>query len=144
MTNETSIYIILNEKLKQMDDWRMPNTVTMLSMLIGTVANNACFGEDVTDKSSITHRGIGNIVLPILSMKEEEMKDFYCKTKKSEQENNMTVFDFTSTAQNSHQYDEYAEKLSKQTLEEQEILGIGIIGDKKPARSLCGSLPRWK
>lgn len=144
MIEETAIYIVLNEKLSTMEPWRLPNIVFMLGMMLGTKVDASCIGPEVTDASGITHAGIGNVVLPILAMKEAEMKAFYMRCKESEAANGLKVFDFTYAAQSSTVYDEYIQKLSRETLDQQLILGVAILGPKKPARSLCGSLPRWK
>lgn len=141
---ETSIYIVLNEKLKTMETWRTPNIVFMLGMMLGTKVDKACVGPEVIDASGIVHAGIGNIVLPILSMKEAHMATFYRRCKEGERQNGINVFDFTYAAQSSTTYPEYEAKLAKENLEQQLILGIALLGPKKSVRSLCGSLPRWK
>jgi hypothetical protein len=139
-----AINIVLNEKLKSLEPWRTPNTVCMLSMMLGTVADDSCFGPDVKDASAIIHRGIGNVVLPVLAIQDDTIRAFYQRAKKSENENNLHVFDFTEAAQSSKRYDEYQQKLSQQKLADQLILGLALIGEPKVVRSLCGSLPRWR
>ena len=140
----TAITIVLNEKLKTLDSWRTPNTVCMLSMMLGKEASLACFGPDVKDASGILHRGIGNVVLPILLIKAEAMPAFYERVKKAEATNNLYVFDFTEAAQASKQYNDYQQKLAQQKLSDQLILGLAMIGEPKAVRSLCGSLARWQ
>ena len=141
---ETGIYIVLNEKLKEMDSWRLPNIVTMLGMMIGTKIEAYCIGPEIKDASGINHAGIGNVMMPILSVQEGDMANFYARCKDSEKENEINVFDFVLCAQNAKSYDDYEANLSVKTLDDQVVLGIAICGDKKPVRSLCGSLPRWK
>ena len=144
MTDTISTYIVLNQNLKEMDAWRIPNTVSMLGLLLGTKIDAACLGPPITDASGITHAGMSAVVIPVLSIQDSEMRDFFMRCKKKEKELGIQVFDFTLTAQNSKVYEDYERKLSGQTLPEQVVLGIAIIGGKKAVRSLCGSLGRWK
>ncbi len=144
MPEETIIYIVLNEQLKEMDDWRTLNVSTMLGQLIGNQVDSSCFGPAVTDASGVVHAGLGNVVLPILAIKGDQMLEFYKKAKEKEKEASIKVFDFSLCAQNSHVYKEYQEKLQKKSSEEQTLLGVAVVGAKKASRSLCGSLARWK
>lgn len=141
---ETGIYIVLNEKLKELEAWRLPNIVIMLGMMVGTKIDASCIGPAIEDASGIKHAGIGNVMMPILSMQETDMANFYTRCKDKEKEEEINVFDFALCAQNSKAYDDYESKLTAKTLDEQTILGIALCGDKKAVRSLCGSLPRWK
>ena len=77
---DTAIYIILNEDLKYMEDWRMPNTICMLGMLIGTKVDDSCVGPNITDASGVEHNGIGNVVLPDLVAKMMEIDDHILDT----------------------------------------------------------------
>lgn len=141
---ENSIYIILNPKLKEMEDWRTANTIFMLGIVLGNKLNGNYFGSAVIDGSGIKHAGIGNTVLPILSSREGEINSLYQSCKEKEINGNFEVIDFTLTAQNSHIYDEYSEKLSKEKVEDQIILGIALYGETKSLKSICGSLGKWK
>lgn len=139
-----AIYILLNQKLKDMEEWRTHNTVFMLGMVLGTKVDNSCLGPDVIDASGIKHAGIGNTVLPVLAVKEIDMLNLYKLIKDREVDSEFEAIDFTLTAQNSHVYAEYSQKLSAEKIEEQIILGVALLGDQKALRSICGSLPRWK
>ena len=139
-----SIYILLNQKLKTMDEWRISNTVFMLGIVLGTKLDAVFFGPEVIDASEIIHAGIGNTVLPVLSVKESEMVSIYKTCKNREMQGSFEVIDFTLTAQNSNEYDQYAQKLSSEKIEDQTILGIALFGDTQIVKSITGRLARWK
>jgi len=139
-----AIYLILNQKLKEMEDWRTHNTVFMLGTVLGRKLDDSYFGTEVVDASGINHAAIGNTVLPILEVKESDILSFYKLCKEREKNGDFEVIDFTLTAQNSNMYEEYSAKLSSEKVEDQVILGIALFGDQKMTRSICGSLARWK
>jgi len=139
-----AIKLILNKKLKEMEDWRTLNTVFMLGTTVGNKLSESYFGTDIVDASQIKHSKIGNTVLPILEIKESNIIEFYKQCKEKEKNEDFEAIDFTLTAQNSNEYSRYAEKLSKEKIEEQLILGIALFGDQKEVKSLCGSLSRWE
>lgn len=139
-----AIYVLLNQKLHEMENWRIQNAVFMLGTVLGTKLDESYFGPAITDASNITHAGIGNTVLPVLEVKENNMVEIYKLCKEREKVGVLEIIDFTLTAQNSNKYEEYTEKLSSEKIEDQLILGIALFGDQKITKSICGSLPRWK
>lgn len=57
---------------------------------------------------------------------------------------NITYILYDKIALTCHNYDHYIELIKKQPTEQREILGIGLIGDKKAIKKITGNLPLLK
>lgn len=57
---------------------------------------------------------------------------------------NINYILYDKIATTCHNYDEYIELIKNQSPDQREILGIGLIGEKKAIKSITGNLPLLK
>jgi hypothetical protein len=114
------------------------NTAAILGITLG-YKHQCIIGEDITDASNQSHLGITNIPIPVLKGTKSLIKELLAEVK-SKYNNDVTVIDFSKTAQLSTDYDDYTSKAKNLTSDEFEYLGIGIYGSKKILNKLTGSI----
>lgn len=115
------------------------NTATILGITLGH-KHSCMIGEDIMDASNHCHIGITNIPIPILKGTKEKIKELLEKirTKYSDE---LTIIDFSETAQSCTDYNDYISRVKNLTSSEFDYLGIGIYGPKKILNKLTGSMP---
>jgi hypothetical protein len=114
------------------------NTAAILGITLG-YKHQCIIGEDITDASNQSHLGITNIPIPVLKGTKSLIKELLAEIK-SKYRNDVTVIDFSKTAQLSTDYDDYTIKAKNLASDEFEYLGIGIYGPKKILNKLTGSI----
>jgi hypothetical protein len=114
------------------------NTAAILGITLG-YKHQCIIGEDITDTSNQNHLGITNIPIPVLKGTKSLIKEILAEVK-SKYRNDVTVIDFSKTAQLSTDYDDYTLKAKNLASDEFEYLGIGIYRPKKILNKLTGSI----
>lgn len=120
---------------------------------VGLIANTACIlgitlgyrhsnmiGEDITDASQQSHSGITNVPIPILKGNKEKIKQLLEEIR-TKYDGELTVVDFSETAQCCTDYNDYIEKVHANSADDFQYLGIGIYGPMKIINKLTGSMP---
>jgi drug/metabolite transporter (DMT)-like permease len=115
------------------------NTAAILGITLG-YRHNCIIGEDVTDASNQCHMGITNIPIPILKATRERVKELFEEVK-ANYSNDVTIVDFSETAQSCIEYDDYISKVKNLEFGEFRYYGIGMYGPKKILNKLTGSMP---
>lgn len=115
------------------------NTAAILGITLG-YKHNCIIGEDILDASNQHHIGITNIPIPILNGTKEKVKELLEEIKNNYSKE-LTVVDFSETAQSCTGYDDYTLKVKNLTSDKFKYLGIGIYGPKKILNKLTGSMP---
>lgn len=135
-TTENKCVIVADEALPV---GVLANTAAILGMTLGKSIPE-CVGEDVTDGSNLTHKGITTIPIPILKSSKDAIRSLREKLY-TEGFDDMLVVDFSDVAQGSEAYSKYTEKAKR--LEENDFtyLGIAIYGSRKKVNKLTGSMP---
>lgn len=116
------------------------NTAAVLGISLGRY-NKEITGKNCFDKTGTIHKGITNKPVPVLSACGETLKKIY---KNSITNKNLSVIDFSQTAQKSLDYNDYETKLSKMETSEIELSGLCISGPEKDVSSLTGSLKLYR
>lgn len=114
------------------------NTAAVLGITLG-YKHQCIIGEDITDASNQNHLGITNIPIPILKGTKSLVKELLTEVK-SKYNNDVTVIDFSKTAQLCTDYHDYISKVKNLASDEFEYLGIGLYGPKKILNKLTGSM----
>jgi len=114
------------------------NTAAILGITLG-YKHQCIVGDDITDASNQSHLGITNIPIPVLKGTKQLIKELLAEVK-SKYNNEVTVVDFSKTAQLSTDYDDYTVKAKNLSSDEFEYLGIGIYGPKRIVNKLTGSI----
>lgn len=115
------------------------NTAAILGMTMG-YKHNCIIGEDIMDASNQCHVGITNIPIPILKGTIEKIKKLLEEIR-TNYADELTIIDFSETAQSCTDYNDYISKVKNLSSNEFEYLGIGIYGPKKILNRLTGNMP---
>ncbi|WP_243109946.1 DUF2000 domain-containing protein [Clostridium sp. E02] len=115
------------------------NTAAILGMTMG-YKHNCIIGEDIMDASNQCHVGITNIPIPILKGTIEKIKKLLEEIR-TNYADELTIIDFSETAQTCTDYNDYISKVKNLSSNEFEYLGIGIYGPKKILNRLTGNMP---
>ena len=113
------------------------NASAVLAMSIGNKVKNI-IGEDVRDKDGTVHRGITHVAIPVLKGDEERIRSMRDGLLQMRDEDLFFV-DFCDVAQQSRDYEQYANTLKQTASDELKYLGIAIYGPKKKVNSLTGN-----
>ncbi len=113
------------------------NTAAILGITLGT-KQDALIGADLRDSTGQQHLGITTIPIPILKASKEEIRNL--RTLAAAEEPEIMIVDFSSAAQSSRTYEEYAEKLAQSDAEQIDYLGIALYGDNKKVKKLTGQI----
>jgi len=113
------------------------NTAAILGITLG-YRHQYIIGEDITDASNQKHLGITNIPIPVLKGTKSLIKELLTVIKSKYDD--VTVIDFSKTAQLSADYDDYTVKAKNLASNEFEYLGIGLYGPKEIINKLTGSI----
>ena len=96
-------------------------------------------GSDIQTKDYF-YPGITKVPIIILSYSNGSLKKIL--TQAIATQVNYILYD--KIAMSCHNYDEYCELVRDQPSDQRDILGIGLIGDKKAIKTITGSLPLLK
>lgn len=112
------------------------NVAAVLAMTIGA-KNSEIIGANVSTLDNISHQGITQLNLPVLTASEEILRKIHEQSRVNDK---VFLVDFTSTAQMARTYDEFSTKMSSLAEKDLKYIGIGIIGDKKIINKYSGNL----
>lgn len=132
----TKCVMILDESLPL---GLLANTAAILGMTLGKLVPEAV-GEDVSDASGRTHRGIVEIPVPILRADRERIRAIR-ETLYEAEYSGVIVADFSDVAQKCHVYEDYIRNIGLVGEGRLHYYGIGLCGAKKLINKLTGSMP---
>lgn len=112
------------------------NVAAVLAMTIGA-KNSGIIGANVSTIDNISHQGITQLSLPVLTASGEVLRKIHEQARAN---NKVFLVDFTSIAQMARTYDEFSAKMSTLAETDLKYIGIGIIGDKKIINKYSGNL----
>lgn len=112
------------------------NVAAVLAMTIGA-KNSEIIGANVSTLDNISHQGITQLNLPVLTASEEILRKIHELARVND---NVFLVDFTTTAQMARTYDEFSTNMASLTENDLKYIGIGIIGDKKIINKYSGNL----
>lgn len=130
------LVLLLNDKLPL---GVMANTAAILGISLGRQFPEVV-GEDVTDGSGFTHKGIVKVPVPVLKGSEEGLKELRRRLYDSQYED-LTVVDFSDVARRCQVYEEYVDKAASVDESRYSYLGLAVCGDAKKVNSLTGAMP---
>ena len=116
------------------------NTAAVLGISLGTQRKDIV-GAACMDKSGVCHKGITEQNIPVLAAPPDDLNHIYRKSIDNDQ---ISVIDFSKTAQASRNYTEYASTLSTIENNDLEFSGLCLSGPEKEIISLTGSLPLFR
>lgn len=130
-------------KLVMIIDPRLPlgliaNAAAVMGLSFGNTVSGI-IGPDLPDREGRIHAGITRISIPILSATGEYIRDLRNQLYRAEYTEVKTV-DFSTVAQQSKCYSNYAQTLLQLGREELDYLSIGLYGPEKQINQLTGSL----
>ena len=133
-----------NEKCVMVIDETLPtgliaNTAGIMGITLGKEMPDTV-GPDVTDKTGCSHRGIIQFPVPILTADGAKIRELRKQLYRPEYAE-LTVVDFSDTAQSCKTYDEFIDKAAATEEDTFSYLGIAICGPKKAVNKLTGNLP---
>jgi hypothetical protein len=136
MDQELKCVVIINEE-------DMPgvvaNTIACLSFGLGAVFAEAVV-DPISDKDGISHGGIIDRPVPILSASGSTLRDIFLKARGS----NVHALDMNNRAQEAHTLDEYRKMLAETGTEALSYAGIALYGPKKDVNKLTGNLKLFR
>ncbi|MDE6786189.1 MAG: DUF2000 domain-containing protein [Muribaculaceae bacterium] len=112
------------------------NVAAVLAMSIGA-KNSEIIGVDVYDGDNIRHPGITQLNLPVLAASDDTLREIHSLASGNDE---VSLVDFTCTAQRSRTYEEYTWQIKKIAESELRYIGIGLIGNKKYINKYTGNL----
>jgi len=118
------------------------NTAAVLGVTLGKHYPDMV-GADVFDKTGKCHIGITELPIPILKGDSSLIKELRERLYDPEL-SDLTVVDFTDTAQSCNTYDIYTEKISGVSETDLNYYGIAIFGNKKQVNKLTGSIALFR
>lgn len=132
---EKKCVIVIDE---QLPSGEAANISAILGISLGS-ENSDIIGKNVLDKNNKIHSGIIKIPVPVLKGNEELFKRIMNTI-----DEDITIIDFTKTAQRCRTYDEYINNMSLTDNDDLKYLGIGLYGNKKAINKLTGNLPLYR
>ncbi len=133
-----------DEKCVMIIDEKLPSGITANTAAVMGIALGGkmpeIVGRDVYDKSGNKHLGIIEFPVPVLKGNSEIIKEIRRKLYEPEF-SDVTVVDFSDTAQSCKTYDEFIEKMKNTSENELSYFGITLCGAKKKINKLTGSMP---
>lgn len=113
------------------------NTAAVMGVSLGKLFPGLV-GDDVYDQSGQRHLGIVGIPIPVLKGDENRLADLRAKLYQEEFKD-LTVIDFSDTAQGCKTYDEFTGKMASAS--DSRYFGLAICGNKKQVNQLTGNMP---
>ena len=130
---DTKCTIVLDEALPV---GLLVNASAVLALTIGKSVEGI-IDRDITDASGSVHRGITNVVVPILKTNKENLTVL---REKAHTVPGVLVVDFSDVAQRTKKYDDYVAQLEMTNASDLRYLGVALYGDKKEIDALTGNL----
>lgn len=118
------------------------NTAAVMGITLGKQIPQTV-GRDVYDKTGNCHIGIIKFPVPILKGTPSLIKELRERLYHPEFKE-LTVIDFSDTAQGCKTYNEFIEKIAEIPGADLNYYGIAICGNKKQVNKLTGSMPLLK
>ena len=115
------------------------NTAAIMGITLGREMPEIV-GQDVTDRTGITHLGVITFPVPILKASPAAIKEIRHKLSQPDVAG-VTAVDFPDLAQSSNTYEDYMDKMAAASEEEMVYFGLALCGAKKKVNRLVGSLP---
>lgn len=115
------------------------NTAAVMGVTIGK-RHPGAVGRDVRDGADREHLGIVALPIPILRGDAASIRAVR-ETLYAEEYADLTVVDFSDTAQSCKTYDEFVGKMAGVSEEDLRYFGVAVYGDRKKVNKLTGSLP---
>ncbi len=115
----------------------LANTAAALGLSLGNHVPGL-IGPDVTDSDGVFHKGITAVPIPVLAVDKDTLKSLYRAAMEESKE--LLVIGFSTTAQQCHSYEIYAERIKQKSGNELDYLGLCFYGPKKIVNRLCGQL----
>ena len=112
------------------------NVAAVLAMSLGAKFSEI-IGEDVYDGDDIRHPGITQLNLPVLATSKDILRGIRSLARDNDE---VSLVDFTCTAQRSRTYEEYTLQIKKIAESKLSYIGIGLIGNKKCINKYTGNL----
>jgi hypothetical protein len=116
------------------------NAACVISVNLGRKISQLV-GKDLLSKDEVLYPGVVCSPLPILVADNNLLNDLYHKVKLSQ---NIFALPFSSLAQSCRTYEEYTEKMSNTHSNDINIIGLGLVGQKKEINKLSGSFSLFK
>ena len=116
------------------------NAGSVLALSIGRFTEGVV-GPAVKDGSGTVHRGVTTIPVPVLVADADQVRDIVLAAQKR---TDVIAVDFTSIAQSSRTYDEYADRTAPVPTAELPYVGVAVAGPRKAVDKLTGSLPLFR
>lgn len=116
------------------------NVSAVLSLSMGQIVTGIV-GNDVTDKSGITYKGVTNIPIIILGSNKKQLKLLIAESSNLE---GVTTIGFNTLALKSKNYQEYTEKMVNTSTESLEYVGVALFGQRNLVDKITGNLPLLK
>ncbi len=135
MNEEKKCVIVL---LKGLPIGLAANAAAILGITVGKELPELV-GESVMDADEKIHLGIVERPIPVLSCKEEDMREILERLDVMD-DSDMAVVDFTQLAQRCKTYWEYIEKMAVTPGKDLVYTGIALCGEKKKVDKLTGNL----
>lgn len=134
--NEQKCVMIIDEGLPL---GLISNTAAVMGITIGKCHPDAV-GRNVCDRTEREHLGVVEFPVPILKGSAESIREVREKLY-GEEYCDLTVVDFSDTAQGCKTYDEFVGKMAEVSERDLRYFGVAIYGDKKKVNRLTGSMP---
>ena len=112
------------------------NVAAVLAMTLGAKYSEI-IGDDVYDGDDLRHPGITQLNLPVLAASKDILREIHSLAYENDE---VSLVDFTCTAQRSRTYEEYSLQIKKIAESELRYIGIGLIGNKKYINKYTGNL----
>ncbi|MDE6655314.1 MAG: DUF2000 domain-containing protein [Muribaculaceae bacterium] len=112
------------------------NVAAVLAMTLGA-KNSEIIGVDVYDGDDVRHPGITQLNIPVLAASKDILREIHSSACENDE---VSLVDFTYTAQRSRTYVEYTLQIKKIAESELRYIGIGLIGNKKCINKYTGNL----
>ena len=112
------------------------NTIACLSFGLGAIFTDAVV-KPIADKDGVLHGGIINKPVPILSAREEIVRDIFFKAQELP---NVHVLDMNNRSREARTLAEYKELLSETETGALSYAGIALYGPRRDINKLTGSL----
>lgn len=115
------------------------NAAAVLGISLGKLFPEEIVGHDIQDADGNVHVGITTKTIPLLAGTKDQIKSIR-DTIGTGSYSDVTVIDFSETAQKCRDYESYVDILSGYTASRLAYLGICLYGPDKKVNKLTGSL----
>ncbi len=115
------------------------NSASVIGVSIGKLIENIT-GDDFNEREKMVYPGMLTTPLPILKASQLELLSIFLQARS---DGLCIVIPFSKLAQSCKTYNEYCEKLSivdKESIENIELSGVGLVGPEDTLEELTGSL----